>query len=42
MTKEERIHLFTTELNSIKNKSIKEFAIELLINADYYFFVVPA
>ena len=42
MTKEERIHLFTTELNSIKNKSIKEFAIELLINADDYFFVVPA
>ena len=42
MNKENRLRLFENELNDIKETNIREFAKEALINADDYFFKVPA
>lgn len=42
MKTQERIQLFSNELNSIKNDKLRQFAICLLENAPDYFFSVPA
>lgn len=39
---QQRVQLFANELNDIKNDLLREFAIQLLLNAQDYFFVVPA
>lgn len=42
MNKENRLKLFENELNDIHDENIRDFAKEVLINADDYFFKVPA
>lgn len=42
MTRDERLALFQRELSYIKDEKIKEFAENLLADADEYFFTVPA
>lgn len=39
---QQRLQLFANEINDIKNDLLREFAIQLLLNAPQYFFVVPA
>lgn len=42
MNKEDRLKLFSNELNDIKNDNLRNFAKELIVNADEYFFNVAA
>jgi hypothetical protein len=42
INKEDKIKFFVNEINDIKDLSLKEFAKELISNADDYFFTVPA
>ena len=39
---QQRVQLFVNEINDIQNDSLREFAIQLLLHAQDYFFVVPA
>lgn len=39
---QQRLQLFANEINDIKNDLLREFAIQLLLNAPQYFFIVPA
>lgn len=38
----ERLSLFANELNDIQNNNLRQFAVQLLVNAPEYFFTVPA
>lgn len=42
MTRGEKISVFINELNYIKDSNLKAFAMELIANAEDYFFTVPA
>lgn len=41
MEREEKIKCFEVELNFIEDEKLRQFAMELIANADDYFFVVP-
>lgn len=38
----ERLSLFANELNDIQDNNLRQFAVQLLVNAPEYFFTVPA
>lgn len=38
----ERLSLFANELNDIQDSNLRQFAVQLLVNAPEYFFTVPA
>ena len=42
ISREDKIKMFINEIGDIKDANLKEFATELIANADDYFFVVPA
>lgn len=42
ISREDKIKMFINEIGDIKDVNLKEFATELIANADDYFFVVPA
>ena len=42
ISREDKIKMFINEIGDIKDANLKEFAAELIANADDYFFVVPA
>lgn len=42
MTKEDKIKMFDLELNYINDADLKSLAIEIIANADDYFFTIPA
>ena len=42
MNTNERLTLFANELNDIQDNNLRQFAIQLLVNAPDYFFTIPA
>ena len=42
ISREDRLKMFANEIGDIYDKDLKELAIELIANADDYFFTVPA